>query len=433
MPMFCVVNGCTNRSDQQTQLGYHRVPKVVVNKGEECKKLTEMRRKKWLENLPPSAGTLHSRVCSDHFVGGCPSALNDVEAVDWVPTLNLHTQKDSSMDLSLTVADHAGTSSSAHPPDPKGSSVHTELEDPVLHEHDYCKTAGTKDVEDETIQCDEIGYVILQKDRDTLVNTGISLKVFNILVSTLKGHASTAFPMSVRDQVLMTLMKLKTNRVIDDLSKQFCISQSVASNIISYWIDKLEEVLRPLIPWLPRETIQATMPEAFQKTFPNTTCIIRCSECLLQKTQTLDSRGESYSLYYDRVKYLVAVAPCGLIMFISAAYGCRCSDRCITLDSGILDYLMPGDEVMVDEGSGIKDLPLEKEIKLIMPSFTAPECPTHTTADLRFNVERALRRLKLYKILSRVVSDTMALKINKILRICSALVNLREDVIREPH
>ncbi len=35
-------------------------------------------------------------------------------------------------------------------------------------------------------------------------------------------------------------------------------------------------------------------------------------------------------------------------MFISAAYGGRCSDKFITCDSGILDDLHPGDEVMVD-------------------------------------------------------------------------------------
>lgn len=133
----------------------------------------------------------------------------------------------------------------------------------------------------------------------------------------------------------MILMKLKGNRVIGDLSHQFHISQSMASKIISHWLDKLEEVLRPLIPWLPRETIQASMPAAFKKNFPNTTCIIDCSETLLQKPRNLGSRGESYSHYYSHntVKYLVAVAPYGLIMFVSAAYDRQCSDKFITMDN----------------------------------------------------------------------------------------------------
>lgn len=124
------------------------------------------------------------------------------------------------------------------------------------------------------------------------------------------------------------------------------------------------------------------MPAAFKKKFPNTTCIVDFSESLLQKPQHLDSRGESHT-----VKYLVAVAPCGLIMFISAAYGGRCSDKFITRDSGVLDYLMPGDEVMADRG------------------FTIP----------------------------LPISIAMPPKIVKILRICAAFVNLREDLIRDSH
>ena len=54
-------------------------------------------------------------------------------------------------------------------------------------------------------------------------------------------------------------------------------------------------------------------------------------------------------------------------MFISAAYGGRCSDKFITMDSGILDYLIPGDEVMADRGFTINSLLFERNVKLVMP------------------------------------------------------------------
>ncbi len=43
----------------------------------------------------------------------------------------------------------------------------------------------------------------------------------------------------------------------------------------------------------------------------------------VQRPRNLDSRSESYSHYYacNSIRYLVAIAPCGLVMFISAAYG----------------------------------------------------------------------------------------------------------------
>uniref|UniRef100_A0A671M9M8 DDE Tnp4 domain-containing protein n=1 Tax=Sinocyclocheilus anshuiensis TaxID=1608454 RepID=A0A671M9M8_9TELE len=37
-------------------------------------------------------------------------------------------------------------------------------------------------------------------------------------------------------------------------------------------------------------------------------------------------------------------------IFEEHSYGGRCSDKFITCDSGILEYLHPGDEVMVDRG-----------------------------------------------------------------------------------
>lgn len=53
---------------------------------------------------------------------------------------------------------------------------------------------------------------------------------------------------------------------------------------------------------------------------------------------------------------------------------------------------------------------------------------TRRIAHLRIHVERAIRRLKVNKI-SQVVPISMTPKIDKILRICAALTNLREDLI----
>lgn len=73
-------------------------------------------------------------------------------------------------------------------------------------------------------QCDEVGYFMLQNNADTFLYTSIALKTFNTLVLTLEGYASDSFTMPVRDQLLMTFMKLKTNRVISDLSRQSTVS-----------------------------------------------------------------------------------------------------------------------------------------------------------------------------------------------------------------
>ncbi|MED6240564.1 hypothetical protein ATANTOWER_023318 [Ataeniobius toweri] len=102
---------------------------------------------------------------------------------------------------------------STQPPEPHLHSVHTQWEDPSQQDHKYSNTSRSKDLQDKMTQCDEVAYFILQNDADTLLCTGIALETFNTLVSTLEGYENNEFTMPVRDQVLMTLMKLKSNRV----------------------------------------------------------------------------------------------------------------------------------------------------------------------------------------------------------------------------
>lgn len=280
---------------------------------------------------------------------------------------------------------------------------------------------------------------VLQGDADSLLYTGIPLIEFRTLVSCLQPFALTTSSVPVVDQILMTLMKLRQNFVMADLARRFQISQSQVSKTVGHWIDLMSEQMRDLIPWLPRETIRATLPQAFKGQFSNTTCVVDCTETVLQKAKNLDSRSQSYSHYYanNTVKYLVAVSPSGVVMFISEAYGGKCSDRYITQNSGFLEYLRAGDQVMGDRGFTIRDLLEERRVNLIMPAFTRKgsqltnEEVTHTRriAHARIHVERAIRRLKVFKILSQTVPINLVPKIDKILKICAGLVNLRGELI----
>ena len=284
-----------------------------------------------------------------------------------------------------------------------------------------------------------IAEVTLKGDKDCLLYTGIPLLVFNTLVSCVQGFAPQSSTMPVQDQVLLTIMKLRQNFVLADLARRFKRSASQVSKTIKHWIDVLAEHTKDLIPWLPRDTIISTMPQVFLQHFPDVTCIIDCTESVLQKAKNLDSRSESYSHYYasNTVKYLVAIAPSGMVMFISEAFGGKCSDRYITQNSGFLDCLRPGDLVMGDRGFTIRDLVEERRVRLVIPAFTRKQSQLtneqvtqmRRIANVRIHVERAIRRLKVYKILSQTVPISLVPKIDKILQICAALINLRGELI----
>uniref|UniRef100_A0A671UHG4 THAP-type domain-containing protein n=1 Tax=Sparus aurata TaxID=8175 RepID=A0A671UHG4_SPAAU len=306
----------------------------------------------------------------------------------------------------------------------------TQWSDPGMEDHTYSKGA--------TITCELHTPLPPELDADSLLYTGIPLTEFITLVACLQTLAPASPSMPVVDQILMTLMKLRQNFVMADLARRFKISQGQVSKTVGMWVDIMCEHMKDLIVWLPRETIKATLPKAFKEHFANTTCVIDCTETVLQKPKNLDSRSESYSHYYanNTVKYLVAVSPSGVIMFISDAYGGKCSDRYIMQNCGFLDYLRAGDEVMGDRGFTVRDLLEERRVNLIIPTFTRKGCQLTNEgvtricriAHARIHVELAIRRLKVAKILSQTVPINLVRKIDKILKIC-----LRSELISSEH
>ena len=78
---------CGNRRDKD------RLPSVITHQGEKALELSGRRQLEWLarikrKNIKPEQYP-NTRVCSDHFVSGSPSALFDENNPDWAPCLNL--------------------------------------------------------------------------------------------------------------------------------------------------------------------------------------------------------------------------------------------------------------------------------------------------------------------------------------------------------
>ncbi|CAM4548289.1 unnamed protein product [Leuciscus chuanchicus] len=216
---------------------------------------------------------------------------------------------------------------------PQTCDAETQWEDPSVSDHNYTPKSkfnvkpSTSEMGTQCIEPVPLYITLLRNDHLCQLYTGFTLDAFHSVAEHLTPSYTNSFQLHTWDQLLITLMKLRLNLLQGDLAERFGVSQSIVSKVISCWLDIMEEKMRCYIPWLPRETIQATMPQCFREKFPNTTCVIDCSETPLQKPRNLDSRGEFYSHYYGQntIKYLVSIAPCGLIMFISPAYGGRSS------------------------------------------------------------------------------------------------------------
>jgi hypothetical protein len=98
------------------------------------------------------------------------------------------------------------------------------------------------------------------------------------------------------------------------------------------------------------------------------------------------------------------------ITFISKLYSGSISDQAIVNESGFLYKVEEGDDIMADRRFNIRHLPLPKKASLNIPAFSHGKVlsakavkRSRRDASLRIHVERAIRRMKTFKIISGIV------------------------------
>ena len=134
---------------------------------------------------------------------------------------------------------------------------------------------------------------------------------------------------------------------------------------------------------------------------------------------------------------MLGIAPSGAPVFISDLYTGSTSDKDITKQSGILELLEKGDDCMEDKGFHIKDLLEPIGVTLNIPPFLSDKAQvneeevenTQSVASVRIHVERAISRIKMYKIITNVVPLSLAGVLNKIWTVCCMLLLFQSPII----
>ena len=224
--------------------------------------------------------------------------------------------------------------------------------------------------------------------------------------------ASGCRTLSLDDELLLTLMKLRMNSPNQDLAIRFAISPTSVSRIFTTWLMLLYQKLKnsaALPSWPSKESIISTMPQSFTDLYPSTRVIIDCTEFPIQVPTHPDTQRVTWSSYKNRntLKALVGITPGGAISFLSPLYGGSLCDREITSSSKIMELLDAGDSIMADKGFVIEDLCQEKGVHLNIPPFIRNDAQltdaeliqTRRIASLRIHVERAMERIKNFHIL----------------------------------
>ena len=131
--------------------------------------------------------------------------------------------------------------------------------------------------------------------------------------------------LSLFQEMVMVLMKLRLNVPHQDLAYRFGVSMSTVSRTFAHWLVTMDVRLSPLIRWPEREELWKTMPQCFKFSFGNikTTVIIDCFEVFCVKPTNLLARAQTFSSYkhHNTVKVLIGITPQGCISFVSEAWG----------------------------------------------------------------------------------------------------------------
>ncbi len=246
------------------------------------------------------------------------------------------------------------------------------------------------------------------------------------------------------DEYLITLIHIRTGMQIPMLSDILGLSQSVVSNILVTWINVLFQVFKKLLKWPSAEIVRKNLPKNYPQEYRDTRTILDCTEFFTVKPKNTSAQAATYSQYkhHNTVKVLIGITPTGLITFVSEVYGGNTSDRHIA-EKEFISKVMPGDAIMVDRGFNIADLLLARGAKLHMPPFTRKNSAgqktlldneikrTRDIASLRIHVERAIERMKNFKILSHKIEMNTWPRLHQLLVIVAVICNMYPPLLRE--
>ncbi|XP_064479804.1 uncharacterized protein LOC135393252 [Ornithodoros turicata] len=246
------------------------------------------------------------------------------------------------------------------------------------------------------------------------------------------------FCISNEDAVLLTLMKLYHNLSFSMPGVLFGVHRTTASDIFKSTLLVLAEILKTAVFLPSKEAVEDNLT-VYLKKYPHVRAVLDCTEISIQRPKDLESQLLTYSWYKGQytANVLVRETSGGHISYISKAYGGRASDSLITKESNILDMFLPVlDSVMVDKGFLIDELCLNRNIAMVRPPFLRKKklLPKHdaersqSIAAARVHVERAIQRMKLYKIFTCRMRTEVFPYIDDILRVIGGIVNLSKPI-----
>ncbi len=254
---------------------------------------------------------------------------------------------------------------------------------------------------------------------------------------------------SLVNQLLLTILRLRLDSPLIDLAFRFNISVNAAGVIFNRWLDYMYLRFGSLCMWPHRDKIIENMPKSYFDDYPTSMAIIDCTELYIEKPSSLQIQSQCYSDYKSgtTVKGLIAIDPRGSVIFVSELFSGSMSDREVVKQSGFLQLLgqlvasgklLTCDAIMADKGfdttEEIQSLGLSMNIPPRARASGQMQASdvelTKLIAKHRVHVERAIARIKKFRIVRHKIAASIVPKINSIWFVCSFLTNFHDTLMR---
>ena len=247
--------------------------------------------------------------------------------------------------------------------------------------------------------------------------------------------------LSEKNELFLTLMKLRCAKSDTELSIMFGISRKTVGNIFSTIIRFLYYHLQELTPWLPKEVIQQYFPLDFHAKYPATRVILDATEIKIQKPGNVKEQSATWSSYKNcnTLKTMIGVSPKGLVTYVSDTVGGHTSDRQIIERSDLVTegFFERGDEIMSDRGIMVQDLFASKDVKVNTPTklrgksqlSSADVIRDRRVASKRIHVERVIGLAKTFKIIATDMHYSLRSLSDKIVFVCFAICNFKPCIV----
>lgn len=168
-------------------------------------------------------------------------------------------------------------------------------------------------------------------------------------------------------QLLLTLMRLRLDLRNQDLAYRFGVKVGTVTRTVHQMVSIMSSTLVPTaVFWPSRAELRKNLPAALRASHPDCAVIIDCFTVPFeepvsrgnqqqQQQQRVVPSSQGMGTSYNVLKYLIGVAPQGVVTFVSRGVLGNVSDKSLAEGCGLLCKLLPGDVVLASRDLDIAD------------------------------------------------------------------------------